>query len=62
MQGFSNGSGGQGCEGGAAGSFSMDTTLRRSVKADGEGRILSGLKVDLAAGFNFLFRNSALLG
>ena len=33
---------------------------RRSVEAVGEGRILSGLAVDLAAGFNFLFRNSAL--
>ena len=31
-----------------------------SVEAVGEGRILSGLTVDLAAGFNFLFRNSAL--
>ena len=38
----------------------MDTTLRRSVEADGEGRILSDLTLDLAAGFNFLFRNSAL--
>ena len=78
MQGFSNGSGGQGCEGGApgveegvsapsswekdgnAGSFSKDTTLRRSDEAAGEGRTLSGLTVDLAAGLCFLFRNSAL--
>ena len=38
----------------------MDTTLRRSVEAVGEGRNLSGPAVDSAVGFKFLFRNSAL--
>ena len=34
--------------------------MRRSNEAVGEGRILSGLTVDSAAGFRSLFRNSAL--
>ena len=45
---------------GIAGSFPKDTTWRRSDEAIGEGRTLSGLTVDLAAGLCFLFRNSAL--